>query len=98
MNRKHSLQFLMFLIIATMLIVGSPGAAAQSQNVEGFWAGALDAGTFKLRLVMKFSRTPDGKLKGSLDSLDQGANDIPMSAVTFQNGALHVEMKSIGAT
>ena len=47
---------------------------------------------------MKFSRTPDGKLKGLLDSVDQGANDIPMDVVTFQNGALHVEMKSLGAT
>jgi len=98
MNRKYSSHLTTLLIIATMLIVGSHSASAQSQSVEGFWAGALDAGTFKLRLVMKFSRTPDGKLKGSLDSLDQGANDIPMSVVTFQNGALHVEMKTIGAT
>src|SRR5229473_8212050 len=98
MNRKSSLHFVTILLIATMLVIGSRAATAQSQSVEGFWAGALDAGTFKLRLVMKFSRTPDGKLKGSLDSLDQGANDIPMSVVTFQNGALHVEMKSLGAT
>jgi len=98
MNRKHSLPFLTFLIVTTLLIVGGPRAAAQSQSVEGIWAGALDTGTFKLRLVMKFSRTPDGKLKGTLDSLDQGANDIPMSAVTFQDGALHVELKSLEAT
>ncbi len=98
MNRKYSLPLVTFLIIGMLLVVGNHNASAQSQSVEGFWAGALDTGTFKLRLVMKFSRTPDGKLKGTLDSLDQGANDIPMSAVTFQNGALHVEMKSLGAT
>jgi uncharacterized protein len=88
----------MLLIIATLLVVVGHNAGAQSQSVEGFWAGALDAGASKLRLVMKFSRTPDGKLQGTLDSLDQGANDIPMSLVTFQNGTLHVEMKSLGAT
>jgi pimeloyl-ACP methyl ester carboxylesterase len=98
MNRKYSSHFVTFLIIATLLIVGSARISAQSQGIEGFWAGALDTGAIKLRLVMKFSRTPDGKLKGTLDSLDQGANDIPMSVVTFQNGALHVEMKSLGAT
>jgi hypothetical protein len=98
MIRKHSLPFFTFLIVATLLVVVGHNAAAQSQTVEGFWAGALDTGAFKLRLVMKFSRTPDGKLRGSLDSLDQGANDIPMSVVTFQDGALHVEMKSLGAT
>jgi uncharacterized protein len=98
MNRKYSFPFLAFPIIATLLVVVGHNAAAQSQSVEGFWAGALDTGVFKLRLVMKFSRTPDGKLKGLLDSLDQGAKDIPMDVVTFQNGALHVEMKSLGAT
>jgi len=98
MNRKDSLHFVTILLIAMMLVIGSRAATAQSQSVEGFWAGALDTGAFKLRLVMKFSRTADGKLKGLLDSLDQGANDIPMSVVTFQNGALHVEMKSLGAT
>ena len=61
MTRKYSLHFVAFLIIATMLIVASP----HGQGVEGFRAGALDTGSFKLRLVMKFSRTPDGKLKGS---------------------------------
>jgi len=98
MNRKYSLLFLTFLIIATLLVAVGRNAAAQSQSVEGFWAGALDTGAVKLRLVMKFSRTPDGKLKGTLDSVDQGANDIPMDVVTFQNSALHVEMKSLGAT
>ena len=97
MNRKYSSIFVMFLIIATLLVVVRHAAAAQSQSVEGFWAGTLDAGAIKLRLVMKFSRTPDGKLKGLLDSVDQGASDIPMDVVTFQNGALHVEIKNLGA-
>ena len=98
MNRKYCLRFLAFLIIASVLVVVGHNASAQSQSVEGFWAGALDTGAVKLRLVMKFSRTPDGKLKGLLDSVDQDASDIPMDVVTFQNGALHVEMKNLGAT
>ena len=52
MNRKHSLLFLTFLIIATLLVAVGRNAAAQSQSVEGFWAGALDTGAVKLRLVM----------------------------------------------
>ena len=76
----------------------TPPAQQAGQSLEGFWQGALDAGVFKLRLLMKFSRTSEGKLKGLLDSLDQGANDIPMETVDFQNGNLHVEMKSIRAS
>src|SRR5882762_591457 len=76
-----------------------PGGIPPSGNgIEGFWLGALDAGTFKLRLLMKFSRTPDGKLTGLLDSLDQSAKDIPMDTVSFQDGSLHVGMKSLGAS
>ena len=111
MNRQHTSIFAALLIIPAM-IVTAPARAAQagaqstsvpitkqsSQSIEGVWSGALDTGTFKLRLVMKLSRKADGKLTGLLDSLDQGANDIPMSLVTFQNGALHVEMKDLGAT
>src|SRR5215510_11027495 len=63
-----------------------------NQTIEGFWQGTLDTGAIKLRLAMKFTRTPEGTFKGLLDSLDQGANDIPMGLVTFQNGALHAEM------
>lgn len=89
------------MLAAAGLLVAVPfSIKAQQQapsTVEGFWQGALSAGVFKLRLVMKFSRKADGNLTGTLDSLDQGVNDIPMSVVTFQDGKLHVEMKSIGA-
>src|SRR5213594_1958484 len=78
-------------------IGNAPAFQQSNQSIEGIWQGALDAGAFKLRLLMKFSHTADGKLKGLLDSLDQGASDIPMDVVTFQNGVLHVELKSIGA-
>lgn len=112
MTHKNSSRKVALLMVAAIFYFGGRGTSARTQlpateipqaqqagqSIEGFWQGALDAGVFKLRLLMKFSRTPDGKLNGLLDSLDQGANDIPMDTVTFQDGSLHVEMKSIGAS
>lgn len=101
MLRKRLSRIFMPSAAGLLLAVIPFSLAAQQQSsstVEGFWQGALSAGVFKLRLVLKFSRKPDGSWTGTLDSLDQGVNDIPMSAVTFQDGKLHVELKSIGAT
>lgn len=105
MNCKYS-NHLAVLLAALVFIFCQQNSSACTQissqqsgpGIEGFWQGALDTGSFKLRLVMKFSRTPDGKLKGSLDSLDQGATDIPMDIVSFQAGVLHLEMKSLKAS
>ncbi len=89
---------LITIIIWSALAAISAQAQTQAPTAEGVWQGALTAGVFKLRLVMKISHKPDGTWTGTLDSLDQGVKDIPMSTVTFQSGKLHVEMKSIGAT
>jgi hypothetical protein len=54
-------------------------SAAVSSPFAGDWAGTLDAG-MKLRLVVHLINT-DGMWSGSMDSLDQGANGIPFTAV-----------------
>lgn len=66
-------------------------------SLEGNWEGTLDVGAATLRLLLKLSATPDGGLKGTLDSLDQGASDLPIDVITYKEGALHFEMKAIGA-
>ena len=88
------------IITITSLLAIAVGAqtSTQSPTVEGFWQGALEAGGVKLRLVIKISRKPDQTWTGTLDSVDQGAKDIPLTMVTFQDGKLHVEMKTIGAS
>src|SRR5712671_575828 len=64
-----------------------------SPGVEGNWRGALDVSGFKLRLVLKISKTADGKLTATVDSLDQSAKDLPVDTITFQDGTLKFEMK-----
>jgi hypothetical protein len=52
-----------------------------SKILEGEWKGTLEAGGQKLRLVIRVTKGSGEKLSGAMDSLDQGANDIPISSV-----------------
>lgn len=80
--------------------IDSAGAAnsAAQQNIEGNWEGVLAVAGSNLRLVLKISRAAVGALKATMDSLDQGANDLAVDTITLKDGALHFEMKQIGAT
>jgi hypothetical protein len=55
-------------------------------------------GAFKLRLVLKVSKSADGKLTATLDSLDQNAKDLVVDTITFQDGSLNFEMKALSAS
>jgi pimeloyl-ACP methyl ester carboxylesterase len=97
---------LALLIIAVVfaVLISAPASTAQTTptqspaGIEGNWQGALDVGSFKLRLVLKVSRLPDGKLHATMDSLDQSANDLVVDTITFRDGSLSFEMKRLVAS
>ncbi|MBI1729594.1 alpha/beta fold hydrolase [Candidatus Acetothermia bacterium] len=63
------------------------------------WQGALDVGGGnKPRVVLRISVAADGALSGTLDSIDQGALNLPIDTITLQDQKLHFEMKAIGAS
>ena len=68
---------------------------AKPSDIDGDWLGTLDTGMGRLRLVLHITNTEDG-LTATMDSLDQGANGIPVNSVTRTGAELKVEMKSIG--
>ncbi len=76
----------------------SANSQARAQGIEGIWLGTLDANGVKLRLVLKVSKCPGGKFWGKLDSLDQGANDLPIDTLSFDAGRLRFEMRALGAS
>lgn len=68
----------------------------QVKGVEGIWQGTLEAGGAKLRLVLDITKSPTGVLTANLDSLDQGAMDIPIESVILKDTNLRLEIKVIG--
>lgn len=75
--RTKLLSIFLILLFATF-------APAQSKSIVGNWLGILEIQGFKIRLQVKVTATPDGKLKATFDSLDQGATDLPVETVTFE--------------
>ncbi|HVG29486.1 MAG TPA: alpha/beta fold hydrolase [Pyrinomonadaceae bacterium] len=78
----------------------SPAAGqptAERVSVEGEWRGTLEiAGVGKLRLVVKLKRQA-GRLVATLDSPDQGANDLPLADVTYADRVLRFVLETPGA-
>ncbi|HEV2987926.1 MAG TPA: CocE/NonD family hydrolase, partial [Candidatus Angelobacter sp.] len=72
--------------------------ASSAKGIEGEWNGTLEAGGQKFRLVLKISKGSGDKLTGTIDSLDQGANDIPISSVEQKADQVKLELSSIGAS
>ncbi len=67
-----------------------------AQDIVGEWHGALDISGIKLRLVLHIDKGDEG-FTATMDSPDQGAKGIPVSSVTFVDGALKLEVSAIGA-
>ncbi len=73
----------------------SPGAVP---DIRGYWKGTLDVQGTKLRLALKIGRAANGTFSGTMDSLDQGAREIPITTVTFKTPEVKLEWKLLNAS
>jgi len=84
------------LILITALSALSKGA--ETEGIEGVWMGTLKVSVVELRIVFKINANADGTLAATMDSPDQGAENIAVSKVTFENGRLYLESKVVQGT
>jgi len=84
------------LIFATLAV--SLASVANAQNITGDWVGTLKAGEAELRLVLHITKSADGNLGATLDSVDQGANGIPVSAVSLKDSKLSLTVDAVNGT
>lgn len=75
-----------FLVLICFL-----STVAFSQKIEGVWHGALSIKGMKLRLDFNISKKDSGYV-ATMDSPDQSAFDIPMTAATFLNNQLELTL------
>ena len=66
-----------------------------SKAVLGTWEGTLDVNGTTLRLRLTLANGPDGA-KGTLVSVDQGAAEIPVSAIVEQGSKLKLTVPMVG--
>ena len=67
-------------------------------RLSGVWNGTLAAGAAKFRLKLKIAKTSKGAAAGTIESVDQGAKEIPLNAITCKDGAVHFEARGIAAS
>jgi catechol 2,3-dioxygenase-like lactoylglutathione lyase family enzyme len=71
-----------------------------AQNILGapeVWEATLDTGQSRLRLALRLEKQED-KIHAALDSIDQGAMNLPVEAFARDVRSLHFELPAIGAT
>jgi len=81
----------------------TPAAPPASQAVppsvipglDGDWDGTLNVSTIKLRLIFHIASAPGTGTTATIDSIDQGAKGIPVTAVTKTGDKLLFEIKAI---
>ncbi len=87
---KKTLMGIAAVILAT--------CAAQAQDIAGDWQGTLKAGGAELRLVLHVNKAANGSMGATLDSLDQGVNGIPVTAVSLKQSKLNLSVASVDGT
>ena len=89
---------------ASVLSVGVPTAAyaqaipgASRTNIDDSWQGTLHAGR-DLRSLIKIAKAPDGTLKTTFYSIDQGGQPLTAKTTTFADGTLKFSIETIDLT
>ncbi len=74
----------------------TPARGLPGRGLAGVWQGSLLVrGVMELRLVLHLEAAGDGSLTGTMDSIDQGARDIPVSAMVENQRAVRIEVQKV---
>lgn len=73
----------------------TPSKGVPGDGLDGIWQGSLRVNAFELRLLFKLNKN-DKDFKGTMSSIDQNANDIPVSKATENGREILIEVQSIG--
>jgi serine-type D-Ala-D-Ala carboxypeptidase/endopeptidase len=78
-----------------IIAIASAAVATPPPNLVGDWSGSLVAGGQTLRLVLHVTAESAGKLKVSLDSVDQGAMGLPGDKAILNGSNFSFEIPSV---
>ncbi|HEY0438029.1 MAG TPA: TonB-dependent receptor, partial [Phenylobacterium sp.] len=84
-----------FAALAVAAALATPAAA---QDATGAWHGVLIAGPNVLRVVVRITAAPDGRLQGEFLSIDQSPKGFPLADVKVSGGSLSFGLPQIYAT
>jgi hypothetical protein len=68
---------------------------ASPADLQGHWKGTLDLKQVKLRLIINIAKLSDGTFSASMESLDQGANEIPANSIIYSSPNVRIEWNGL---
>jgi len=89
---RRAILALLAVQAAAVLVQGAQGGP----SVEGNWLGSLNTQPGRLRLALRVTKAADGSLSAQLDSLDQGAKNLPVSMIRQSGRTVEFELKVAG--
>jgi len=95
MLNKHPLLSRIFLALLLSLSSTSTFAAIQQNPVAGHWEGAIKLPTGALNFSVDFTVAADGKLAATITIPQQGARDLPLANLGFDNGEVTFALPNI---
>ena len=86
-------------IVSFILAAGPAGAVEQppKPSISGTWLGTIKVPGVELRIAFEISGTTENDYSAVVHSIDQGAMNLPVRAVTQTGDSLRLELKSIPA-
>jgi hypothetical protein len=96
MKQPRALSFAVcigFMLIAGLWVAPAKlTAASTTSSIVGTWEGTVDPGAqAKKTVVLHISVGQDGIISGTIDYPDQDTSGIEITAITYQQHALHME-------
>lgn len=90
---RSAVRFTAFTVLLAALVW------AQAPSIEGSWEGPLKILSGQsIRLRINITKNPDGTLKATTDSPDQGAFGIPIDSITLEGRTLRWSLKQLQAS
>lgn len=87
-----TLALLLTALVCALAILPALAHAAPAPPVVGNWQGTLSAGGQSFRLILHVTQAKDETLSATMDSLDQGANALPLEKVEYKEPKFHFEL------
>jgi RNA polymerase sigma factor (sigma-70 family) len=79
---------------AVVSAIATARTTAALATMQGNWEGTVDVGPARLRLVLKIFET-NGVYRATLDSIDQGAKDIPVPKLSARAHSLRAQVPAL---
>lgn len=75
-----------------------PANVGDVQVLEGVWEGAIETHGMTLHLRFNFTKNADGSITATLDSVDQGANGLPVASISRSGDTVKLDIRSIAGS